>query len=59
MNHRDKLHHAPCARAAYDHFIYEHKRARRLDSVAFLLTIGALVGFAALPFILFYTDLLP
>jgi hypothetical protein len=59
MNQRDKLHHAIRAQAAYDHFVYEHRRARRLDTTAALLTIGALIGFAALPFILWAMEWLP
>jgi hypothetical protein len=59
MNQRDKLRHAPRARVAYEHFVYEHQRAHRLDTACALLAIGAAIGFVALPFILFYLEWLP
>lgn len=59
MNRRDKLQHAPRALAAYDRHMAEQRRMRRLDTTAALLTIGALIGFAALPFILWIGEWLP
>jgi hypothetical protein len=59
MTPQDQLRHAPRARDAYQHFVYLDERTRRLDTTIALLGMAFLCALVALPFILFYGDLLP
>lgn len=57
MSH--KLKYAPRARAAYDHFIYERQREKRLDFAVGLLVIVTALLIGSLPLIVWLGDMVP
>jgi hypothetical protein len=59
MTPRDKLVHAIKAQALYDEWTAARRAYDRTSGIYFLLVTATLLAFAALPFILYWGDLLP